>query len=143
MSKMLTTATRIGLPSPQLRCVGRNIRSLATSARTLRTRVPTPALRSSILSLSSAPFTSTRKMSHHVGESTVRPEADKVLQDIADYVHNYKVDSDLAFETARLCLIDTLGCGLEALRFPECANLLGPVVEGTTVPNGTRSPWPS
>lgn len=75
-------------------------------------------------------------MSSHAGESTLRPEPDKVLQDIADYVHNYKVDSDLAFETARLCLIDTIGCGLEALRFPDCTKLLGPVVEGTIVPNG-------
>lgn len=73
---------------------------------------------------------------HHGGESTLRPEPDKVLQDIADYVHSYKIDSDLAFETARLCLIDTIGCGLEALRFPECARILGPVVEGTVVPNG-------
>lgn len=76
-------------------------------------------------------------MSVHHGESTLRPEPDKVLTDIADYVHNYKIESDLAFETARLNLIDTIGCGLEGLRFPECANLLGPVVEGTVVPNGT------
>lgn len=76
-------------------------------------------------------------MSHHGhGESTIRPEADRVLQDIADYVHSYKIDSDLAYETARLCLIDTIGCGLEGLRFPECARLMGPVVEGTVVPNG-------
>jgi len=74
--------------------------------------------------------------SHRVGESTLRPQADQVLQEIADYIHGYNVDSDLAFETARLCLIDTIGCGLEALRFPECARLLGPVVEGTIVPNG-------
>lgn len=73
---------------------------------------------------------------HHLAESTVRPEADKVLQDIANYVHTYQIDSELAFETARLCLIDTIGCGLEALRFPECTKLLGPVVEGTIVPNG-------
>ncbi|KAH8828236.1 MmgE/PrpD family-domain-containing protein [Flagelloscypha sp. PMI_526] len=73
----------------------------------------------------------TRKMSVHYGESTVRPEPDKVLQDIADYIHNYKIDSDLAYETARLCLIDTIGCGLEGLRFPECTSLLGP---GTKVP---------
>ncbi|KIM91892.1 hypothetical protein PILCRDRAFT_809880 [Piloderma croceum F 1598] len=79
-------------------------------------------------------------MSTHQGESTLRPDPDKVLTDIADYVHNYKVDSDLAFETARLCLIDTIGCGLEGLRFPDCANLLGPVVEGTVVPNGTKVP---
>jgi 2-methylcitrate dehydratase len=85
----------------------------------------------------------------HFGESTVRPEPDKVVQDIADYVHDYKIDSDLAWETARLCLIDTIGCGLEGLRFPECRNLLGPVVEGTIVPNGesalsfTNRPHPS
>jgi 2-methylcitrate dehydratase len=76
-------------------------------------------------------------MSNHAGESTLRPEPDKVLQDIADYVHGYKIESDLAYETARLCLIDTIGCGLEGLRFPDCAKLLGPVVEGTIVPNGT------
>jgi hypothetical protein len=76
-----------------------------------------------------------RTMSHHA-ESTERPAPDQVLQDIADYVHDFNVDSELALETARLCLIDTLGCGLEGLQFPECASLLGPVVEGTTVPNG-------
>lgn len=78
-------------------------------------------------------------MSGH-GESTIRPAPDKVLQDIADYVHNYEITSELAFETARLCLIDTIGCGLEGLRFKECARLLGPVVEGTVVPNGTKVP---
>jgi len=73
----------------------------------------------------------------HFGESTVRPEPDKVVQDIADYVHDYKIDSDLAWETARLCLIDTIGCDLEGVRVsPECRNVLGPVVEGTIVPNG-------
>lgn len=90
--------------------------------------------------------TTARPMSTtHFGESTVRPEPDKVVQDIADYVHDYKIDSDLAWETARLCLIDTIGCGLKVLEkdikngewlFPECWNLLGPVVEGTIVPNG-------
>ena len=84
--------------------------------------------------LSSTPFV--RPMSTHYGESALRPKPDEVVQDIADYVHNYKIDSDLAWETARLCLIDTIGCGLEGLRFPECRNLLGPVVEGTIVPNG-------
>ncbi|CAK5281788.1 unnamed protein product [Mycena citricolor] len=89
------------------------------------------------------PHTTLRLMSHHAGESTLRPEPDKVLQDIADYVHGHKIDSPLAFETARLCLIDTIGCGLEGLRFPECTKLLGPVVEGTVVPNagaGTKVP---
>ncbi|KAJ7680544.1 MmgE/PrpD family-domain-containing protein [Mycena polygramma] len=83
---------------------------------------------------------SIRFMSNHAGESTLRPQPDKVLQDIADYVHSYDIKSDLAYETARLCLIDTIGCGLEGLRFPECAKLLGPVVEGTIVPNGTKVP---
>ncbi|KAI0318396.1 MmgE/PrpD family-domain-containing protein [Amylostereum chailletii] len=79
-------------------------------------------------------------MSTHFGESAIRPDPDQVVQDIADYVHNYKIESDLAWETARLCLIDTIGCGLEGLRFPECRALLGPVVEGTVVPNGTKVP---
>lgn len=73
-------------------------------------------------------------------ESAARPEPDKVLVDIADYVHNFQVTSPVAVETARLCLIDTIGCGLEGLRFKECARLLGPVVEGTVVPNGTKVP---
>jgi 2-methylcitrate dehydratase len=81
--------------------------------------------------------TAVRTMSSHgFGESTVRPQPDKVLQDIADYVHDFQVSSDLAWETARLCLIDTVGCGLEGLRFPECNRLMGPVVPGTVVPNG-------
>ncbi|KAL4781332.1 MmgE/PrpD family-domain-containing protein [Aspergillus varians] len=72
--------------------------------------------------------------------AAVQKEYDPEIKDMADYIHNYKVDSDLAFDTARLVLIDTLGCGLEALRFKECTKLLGPVVEGTVVPNGTRVP---
>ncbi|KAJ5674652.1 2-methylcitrate dehydratase [Penicillium maclennaniae] len=59
---------------------------------------------------------------------------------MASYIHEYKVDSDLAYDTARLVFLDTLGCGLEALKFKECAKLLGPVVDGTVVPNGTRVP---
>jgi len=79
--------------------------------------------------------------SHGMGESTVRPESDKVIQDIADYVHNYKIDSDVAYSTARLCLIDTIGCGLEGLRVsPECKALMEPIVPGTVVPNGTKVP---
>ncbi|KZT61940.1 2-methylcitrate dehydratase [Calocera cornea HHB12733] len=72
------------------------------------------------------------------GESTARPEPDQVLKDIAAYVHHYHVTSPVAWDTARLCLIDTMGCGLEGLRFNECARLMGPVVEGTVVPNGTK-----
>ena len=76
------------------------------------------------------PKMSTRPASHGA-MSNVRPESDKVIQDISNYVHSpEKVASPLARETARLCLIDTLGCGLEALRFKECTKLLGPVVDG-------------
>ncbi|KAL2023526.1 hypothetical protein VTK56DRAFT_2134 [Thermocarpiscus australiensis] len=65
---------------------------------------------------------------------------DPEIKDIADYVHNKKIDSDLAFDTARWVFLDTLGCGLEALRFKECTKLLGPIVPGTTVPSGTKVP---
>ena len=72
--------------------------------------------------------------------STVRPEADKVLVDIADYVMDYQIDSDEAYNTARNCLMDTLGCGFEALGYPACTKLLGPIVPGTLVPNGAKVP---
>ena len=72
--------------------------------------------------------------------SNERPAPDKVLTDIADYALNFKIDSDLAYSTARYCLIDTLGCGLEALEYPACTKLLGPIVPGTIVPNGARVP---
>jgi 2-methylcitrate dehydratase len=72
--------------------------------------------------------------------SNIRPEFDHVIVDIVDYVLNYKVDSELAYETARYCLLDTLGCGLQALDFPACTKLLGPVVPGLTMQNGARVP---
>ncbi|KAG0162254.1 hypothetical protein DFQ30_002523, partial [Apophysomyces sp. BC1015] len=74
---------------------------------------------------------------------SVRPEPDSVLVDIVDYVLNYRVDSTLALETARHCLLDTLGCGLEALSYPACTKLLGPLVPGTIVPHGARVPGTS
>src|SRR5690242_14392097 len=72
--------------------------------------------------------------------SNVRPAPDKVLTDIADYATKYSVVSQEAYDTARYCLMDTLGCGLEALEYPACTKLLGPVVPGTVVPNGARVP---
>lgn len=65
---------------------------------------------------------------------------DGEINDMANYIHNYQVKSELALDTARYILLDTLGCGLKALEFPHCTKLLGPVVEGTTVPNGTKVP---
>jgi 2-methylcitrate dehydratase len=72
--------------------------------------------------------------------SNVRPAPDPVLVDIVDYVLHYKIDSSLALDTARNCLIDTLGCGLEALSYPACTKLMGPIVPGTIVPNGAKVP---
>src|SRR5438132_528722 len=72
--------------------------------------------------------------------SNVRPAPDKVLTDIADYVTRYDVRSAEAFDTARYCLMDTLGCGFEALEYEACTKLLGPIVPGTVVPNGARVP---
>jgi 2-methylcitrate dehydratase len=72
--------------------------------------------------------------------SNVRPKPDKVLADIADYVGKREIESAEAYNTARLCLMDTLGCGLEALEYPACTKLLGPLVPGTMVTNGARVP---
>jgi 2-methylcitrate dehydratase len=72
--------------------------------------------------------------------SNVRPAPDKVLTDIADYVTKFHVSSSEAYDTARYCLMDTLGCGFEALEYPACTKLLGPIVPGTVVPNGARVP---
>ena len=77
-------------------------------------------------------------MSAHI--SNVRPQPDQVLTDIVDYVLDYQIKGDLAYDTARNCLIDTLGCGLEALEYPACTKLLGPVVPGTVVPHGAKVP---
>ncbi|MDN5482918.1 MAG: MmgE/PrpD family protein, partial [Pseudomonas sp.] len=81
-------------------------------------------------------------MSANVDQNN-RPDYDPVLQGIADYVLNYRIDSQDALDTARNCLMDTLGCGLLALRFPECTKHLGPMVEGTVVPFGARVPGTS
>src|SRR6478609_9587161 len=72
-----------------------------------------------------------------------RPQPDKVLVDIVDYVLNHEIKSDLAWQTAHYCLLDTLGCGLEALEYPACTKLLGPIVPGTIVPNGAKVPGTS
>ncbi len=80
-------------------------------------------------------------MSAHI--SNVRPKPDKVLVDIVDYVTKYKIKSKEAYDTARYCLMDTLGCGFEALEYPACTKMLGPVVPGTTVPHGAKVPGTS
>lgn len=81
-------------------------------------------------------------MSANVDLNT-RPDYDIELQRVADYVLDYRIESQEALDTARNCLMDTLGCGLLALRFPECTKHLGPLVEGTVVPHGARVPGTS
>src|SRR5512142_441815 len=72
--------------------------------------------------------------------STSRPAPDQVLVDIVDYAGKHKIASRDAYEIARYCLMDTLGCGFEALEYPACTKLLGPIVPGTIVPNGAKVP---
>ena len=78
-------------------------------------------------------------MSNNV-DYNLRPDYDQVIKDIAEYVLSYQVTSSEAFNTARNCLIDSIGCGLLALKFKECTKHLGPIVEGTVVPFASRVP---
>ena len=80
-------------------------------------------------------------MSAHI--SNVRPKPDAVLVAIADYAARSKISSAEAYNTARLCLMDTLGCGFEALSYPACTKLMGPVVPGATMPGGAKVPGTS
>ena len=80
-------------------------------------------------------------MSSHI--SNIRPAPDQVIVDIANYVADFTIQSVEAFDTARNCLMDTLGCGFEALDYPACTKILGPVIPGTVVPNGAKVPGTS
>lgn len=82
-------------------------------------------------------------MSDVIVRSAKRADWDQALVDIADYVCNYEVDSDLAYETAHYCLMDTLACGFQALDYPACTKLMGPVVPGATLAGGARVPGTS
>lgn len=79
-------------------------------------------------------------MSAHDYKAAKRPEPDQLLVDIADYALNAKIDSELAYETARYCLMDSLACMFQALDYPACTKLLGPVVPGATLAGGARVP---
>src|SRR5271169_4000233 len=83
-------------------------------------------------------------MSHYDLTSALRPEPDAILRQIADYVFDLdKITGDHATDTARLCLMDTLGCGLLALNYPACVKMLGPIVPGATMQGGARVPGTS
>jgi 2-methylcitrate dehydratase len=79
-------------------------------------------------------------MTERTADLNVRPEPDREMMEIAAYVADFVIDSDEALDTACLSLMDSLGCALLALNYPECARLLGPVVPGTVVPLGARVP---
>ncbi|MBM0108153.1 bifunctional 2-methylcitrate dehydratase/aconitate hydratase [Steroidobacter sp. S1-65] len=82
-------------------------------------------------------------MSLHDIKSAERPAPDDVLTAIADYALSYEVSSEAAYETAYYCLMDTLACGFQALQYPACTKLLGPVVPGAVMPGGSRVPGTS
>jgi 2-methylcitrate dehydratase len=82
-------------------------------------------------------------MSSHDIKSARRPEPDAVLVAIAEYARSFTIKSTQAYETARYCLMDTLACGFQALKYPACTKLLGPVVPGAVMPGGARVPGTS
>src|ERR1700730_686915 len=82
-------------------------------------------------------------MSSHDIKSAQRPDPDAALVAIADYAKDFSIKSTQAYETARYCLMDTLACGFQALKYPACTKLLGPVVPGAVMPGGARVPGTS
>lgn len=86
------------------------------------------------------PLMTEDKMSSTTVDENIRPEPDAELVAIADYVSQTKIDSELAYTTARFCLMDAIGCAILALNYPACRKLLGPIIPGTIVPVGSRVP---
>src|SRR5688572_3299123 len=82
-------------------------------------------------------------MTHADFKSAKRPEPDRILVDIADYVLSHDIRSETAYETAYYCLMDSLACAFQALKYPACTKLLGPVVPGATMSGGARVPGTS
>ncbi len=82
-------------------------------------------------------------MSHHDIRSAVRPQPDQPMVDIANYVADYVIDSTEAYDTARFMLLDSLGCAMLAMKFPECVKHLGPLVPGASMAGGVRVPGTS
>ena len=79
-------------------------------------------------------------MASDSADINIRPSPDQELVNIARYTARYRIESNEAYDTARYCLMDSLGCALLALRFHECTKLLGPIIPETVVPNGARVP---
>ncbi|KAG7134256.1 2-methylcitrate dehydratase like protein [Verticillium longisporum] len=140
VNRSIRTATRsLRLPSQTVRLAAPLRAGLASThlnASTASARTSSSSSPSSAHNFSTA----AARQSGAPAMSSEPREYDPEINDIANYVQNYKVDSELAFDTARWVFLDTLGCGLEGLRFKECTKLLGPIVPGTTVPNGPKVP---
>ena len=79
-------------------------------------------------------------MSHADIRSAARPAPDQPLVDVADYVLDYRIESQEAWDTARYMLMDALGCAMLAMKFPQCVKHLAPIVPGATLPGGARVP---
>jgi len=76
-------------------------------------------------------------------KSAQRPDPDALLVAIAEYAKSFQIQSNQAYETARYCFMDTLACGFQALKYPACTRLLGPIVPGALMPGGARVPGTS
>lgn len=82
-------------------------------------------------------------MSHFDIRSAVRPDPDRPMVDIADYVIDARIDSQEAYDTARYMLLDSLACAMLAMKFPDCVKHLGPLVPGGELAGGARVPGTS
>src|SRR5207302_6972909 len=118
-------------------------RTSSSSARTASSSVRRPTTPVPRISSSSPSRSGAERMSAHDVRSAERPAPDAVLTAIADYARNFTVRSETAYETARYCLMDTLACGFQALKYPACRKLLGPLVPGAVMPGGARIPGTS
>ena len=79
-------------------------------------------------------------MSHYDARSAARPQPDQPMVDIADYVVDYRIESQEAYDTARYMLLDSLACAMLAMKFEGCVKHLGPIVPGATLPGGATVP---
>ncbi|KKZ66553.1 2-methylcitrate dehydratase [[Emmonsia] crescens] len=132
--RQLSSRTPRSLPLRQL------ANSSVAASSLLRSSSSSRSVFSSKLLQSRSSFSTMSALNSSAPSQAPVREHDPEIKDMASYIHNYKVNSDLAYDTARFVFIDTLGCGLEALKFKECTKLLGPIVEGTVVPNGAKVP---
>ncbi|KIV85667.1 2-methylcitrate dehydratase [Exophiala sideris] len=134
---MLASSAIRRVPVRRLAAGALAVRASSSTIRQSPTFAPLPSRAVAVMASS---FSTSASKGSSMPSKAPESAYDSEITDIASYVHNYKVDSELALDTSRYILLDTIGCGLEALRFPQCSAILGPIVEGTEVPNGVRVP---